>query len=408
MHYINIQEGVLNIMKIGVIGCGLRSAVMLKAFKPYEKVVTLDSIYDINREKALDELKRVGVDASNVHFCDTLEELIDERELDGVIIGTNCGTHTQFAVEVMKRNIPMFLEKPVCINYEQFNELSIAAKDYKSQAVVSFPLRGTPLCLEAKRIIDSGILGEIQQVQAYNNVPYGGVYFHNWYRNDSLTGGLFLQKATHDVDYISYLLNDVPVQCAAMESKQIFKGNKPAGLKCTDCDEYYTCPESPFVHIKNGTESEIDGEYCCFAEDTGNHDSATIMLRCASGRHIVYTQNFFARKNAQKRGARFLGYDGTMEMDFPTGTIKVYSHRLPETQTITIDQTGLGHFGGDLFLAESFLEVMKNPEKPSKVPLSAGIISAGMCLAARASAQENAFKDIVFPEHIVNKNRKVR
>ena len=30
----------------------------------------------------------------------------------------------------------------------------------------------------------------------------------------------------------------------AMKSKQIFKGDKPAGLKCKDCDERTTCLES--------------------------------------------------------------------------------------------------------------------------------------------------------------------
>jgi hypothetical protein len=32
-------------------------------------------------------------------------------------------------------------------------------------------------------------------VQAINNVPYGSVYYHSWYRDPKETGGLFLQKA---------------------------------------------------------------------------------------------------------------------------------------------------------------------------------------------------------------------
>ena len=32
---------------------------------------------------------------------------------------------------------------------------------------------------EAKAIIDSGEIGEVQHVQAYNNVPYGGCYYHS-------------------------------------------------------------------------------------------------------------------------------------------------------------------------------------------------------------------------------------
>lgn len=48
--------------------------------------------------------------------------------------------------------------------------------------VVSFPLRVTPLVKLAKEIVQSGKLGSIKHVQAVNNVPYGGVYYHSWYR----------------------------------------------------------------------------------------------------------------------------------------------------------------------------------------------------------------------------------
>ncbi|MDE0229132.1 MAG: ABC transporter permease [Spirochaetaceae bacterium] len=44
------------------------------------------------------------------------------------------------------------------------------------------------------------------QVTAVNYVPYGTVYWEQRYRDYDITGGLFLQKATHDLDYLMYLL----------------------------------------------------------------------------------------------------------------------------------------------------------------------------------------------------------
>ena len=69
--------------------------------------------------------------------------------------------------------------------------------------MVSFPLHVTCIVQEMKRLVDSGALGDVVSVQAVNNVPYGGVYYHSWYRDAALTGGLFLQKSTHDIDYIT-------------------------------------------------------------------------------------------------------------------------------------------------------------------------------------------------------------
>lgn len=55
--------------------------------------------------------------------------------------------------------------------------------------MISFPLRFTCIVKEMKKLVDSGELGEILSVQATNHVPYGSVYYHSWYRDDSLTGG---------------------------------------------------------------------------------------------------------------------------------------------------------------------------------------------------------------------------
>ena len=43
------------------------------------------------------------------------------------------------------------------------------------------------------------------------------------------------------------------------------------------------------------------GDLCCFSTATGNHDSASVLIRYDTGMHVCYSQNFFARKNAQLR-----------------------------------------------------------------------------------------------------------
>ena len=69
--------------------------------------------------------------------------------------------------------------------------------------VVSFPLRFTCIVQEMKRLVSAGELGDVVTIQAINNVPYGNVYYHSWYRDSTITGGLFLQKSTHCLLYTS-------------------------------------------------------------------------------------------------------------------------------------------------------------------------------------------------------------
>jgi hypothetical protein len=52
------------------------------------------------------------------------------------------------------------------------------------------------------------------------------------------TGGLWLQKATHDLDYINYIMGEPPATVFAMESQRVFNRRKPAGLTCNVCEEW--------------------------------------------------------------------------------------------------------------------------------------------------------------------------
>ena len=81
-----------------------------------------------------------------------------------------------------------------------------------------------------KRIVDSGVLGRLTMVQAVNNVPYGSVYYHSWYRDPAETGGLFLQKATHDIDYIHFLDGRAPGARCAKTAKSNFSWRPSGGL----------------------------------------------------------------------------------------------------------------------------------------------------------------------------------
>ena len=388
-------------MNIGIIGCGLRARVMLKSLFECERDLKLTAIADKDIPRVKEELGsfkqnlKQDFKVEDIMFYENIDEMLEKEKLDGVIIGTRCSTHTDLAIKVMKKQLPLFLEKPVGINIEQLRRLSEAAKDYKSQAVVSFPLRVSPMIELAKEIVVAGTLGSIEQVQAVNNVPYGGVYYHSWYRDDSLTGGLFLQKATHDIDYINYLLEDkTPISIYATASKQVFKGNKPAGLSCDQCNELYTCEESPYILKHKKYEWPEENAKCRFAVDTGNQDSGTIITHYDTGMHTVYTQNFIARKAAAKRGATLIGYKGTLEFDWYTNVLKVYHHNIPRVETHTFDTGQMNHFGGDKMLAMNFIDVMMNGT-PSKAPIEAGIQSALMCLMAQESAETKSLRNII-------------
>ena len=120
-----------------------------------------------------------------------------------------------------------------------------------------------------------------------------------------------------------------------------------------------------FLMLRDGSKShELKedgrriGEYCCFAIDTGNHDSGSMLIEYDNGLHVVYSQNFIVRSGAGKRGARIIGYDGTLEFDWNTSTVTVYDHFNNTTDIKVLAKTD-GHGGGDELLSDDFISVMK-------------------------------------------------
>ena len=374
--------------KLAIIGAGRRIAPQVKEILKNEDFALI-AICDTDIETA----KKRFEDIDGITYYTDAEQMLQTEAPDGVFIGTRCSTHTQYACLVAKYNIPMFLEKPVCTTEEDLTKLE-GILHINEKTVVSFPLRLCSTVQRVKEILDSGRVGTPAHVQAYNNVNYGRGYYHKWYRDENETGGLLLQKATHDLDCINYLLGDLqPTTICAMTSKQVFKGDKPADLHCADCPEKETCPEGVNnINKINGDPYEIK-DLCCFSTATGNEDSSSVLVMYENGLHVAYSQNFIVRRSAGKRGARIISYDATLEFDLYSGEIKIIYHNEDRVETLNSNTEG-SHFGGDEMLLRNFADVVRGKDI-SHADLASGILSAKMCLMARKSAQTKQFYDIV-------------
>lgn len=179
--------------KLAIIGAGRRIVPMVKEMLKNEGFA-ITAICDTDIETA----KKRFADVENVVYYEDAEEMLKTAQPDGVFIATRCSTHTQYACLVAKYNIPMFLEKPVCTMEEDLAKLENILH-MNEKTVVSFPLRLCETVQRVKEIIASGRIGAPAHVQAYNNVYYGRGYYHKWYRDESETGGLLLQKARTSV-----------------------------------------------------------------------------------------------------------------------------------------------------------------------------------------------------------------
>ena len=380
----------------GVIGCGARAQGLMDLIERLGQDAKAVAVADPRKDALQRELAGRPWLAEDARFFDDADRMLETVDLDGVLVATRCSLHARMGVKVLQRGLPLFLEKPVATTMEDWRALEAAGKASPSPVVVGFPLRVTPLVQAARELIESGRIGTVEHALAWCYPAYGGVYYYKWYRDEGETGGLFLQKATHDFDYLNFLLGRRAVRIAAMTSKQVFTGDRPAGLRCDDCPEWASCPESPFNrYYLRGEADRVKptGAWCSFARDTGNEDSSSALIEYEGGMHAVYTQCFYARKRADSRGARLTGYKGTIEFDWSREELVVYMHHQPRVERYQFEAVG-GHGGGDTVLAFNFIQVIRG-EAESVAPLEAGLLSVLMCLKARESATEHVFKEVV-------------
>ena len=382
-------------LRLGVVGHGGRiSDVVKSCLREVEPDVRVVGIVDPDEAGARQRL--ADCDKPDAVFYDTLDEMVRRAKLDGLMIGTRCNLHSPYAVEAAQYDLPLYLEKPVAISMEQAQALEKAYQNSKGQVVVSFPLRVSPLCAMCKRLLDEGAVGSCEHILAVNYVNYGTCYFDLEYRNFEITQGLFLQKATHDFDYMSYLMGSEIVRVAAMGSYgRVFGGDKPAGLMCSKCDEVESCLESPQNRKRNRSGGGLEDHPCLFGSDVGsaatgmNEDSSSALVEFANGAKGVYTQVFYTRRDAATRGATISGYNGTVMFDWYQNELKRVRHHEAFTDIIRAGE-GLSHFGGDTELAYDFVNLMKG-KGTSRTPIETGLRSVYACLAAKESAETGKF-----------------
>ena len=384
--------------RLGVVGYGSRANDLVTGpFREVDPEFRVVGVVDPDEAAVRERLS--DCDKSDVVFYRNLKEMVSRARLDALTIGTRCNLHAPYAVQAAQYDIPLYLEKPVATSMRQAVGLERAFEKSRCPTVVSFPLRVSPLCLLAKDYLDNGAVGSPEHIAAVNYVPYGTVYWDGGYRDYPVTQGLFLQKATHDFDYMSFLMGSRIVRVAAMATTgRIFGGKKRKGLRCSKCRQTDTCLESPANRKRNHSGGTTDDHYCLFSVDCGspktgmNEDSSSALVEFSSGVHGIYTQVFYARRDAGTRGATVSGYDGTVRFDWYENKLHRIRHHRPFSETVDCDP-GMSHFGGDMELAHDFVNVIRGKGK-SRSTVQDGIQSVYACLAAKASAEKGRFEKV--------------
>ena len=149
-------------LKIGIIGTGWIAESHIKSYLNQDDVEIVAAA-DLIPGKAEAFMKRYGVEG--VHFYPSHKEMLDNEELDGVSICTYNMAHAVPTVYALNKGVNVLLEKPMCVTMDEAEAMIKAEKASGKILTIGFQPRMDENMKEIKRIVESGVLGEIYYIQ---------------------------------------------------------------------------------------------------------------------------------------------------------------------------------------------------------------------------------------------------
>jgi 1,5-anhydro-D-fructose reductase (1,5-anhydro-D-mannitol-forming) len=155
---------------------------------------------------------------------DNLDQMLADGELDVVYIASPNALHADQSVAAARAGKHVLCDKPMALTEADGVRMIRAAEENKVRLDVAYRQRYHPAHEEARRRVQSGVLGEVQLVKAQNFRGGARPYWLNipgWRNDPALAGsGSIVAQAVHSVDLLRYLTDSeiVEVRCITDEN----------------------------------------------------------------------------------------------------------------------------------------------------------------------------------------------
>lgn len=103
----------------------------------------------------------------NIHFTDNIEDVLNDEDIDLVVITTPSSTHYEWAKKALVHKKNVLVEKPFCLNLKDASELLDLAEQNNCVCLPFQNRRFDSDYLTTKKVIESGVLGELIEVESH-------------------------------------------------------------------------------------------------------------------------------------------------------------------------------------------------------------------------------------------------
>ncbi len=195
-------------IKIAVLGAGYMGQNHVKILSSLPDV-NLTSICDIDSAKT-----RMLAKQYQINEYQNIDSLIASEKLDAITICLPTTLHYETAILTIKKGIPTFIEKPISATVKEAENLVAIAKRYQVPVMVGHIERFNPVVNEIKLRLKAGELGRIIKIHTQRFSPP---------TQTKQDVSVIVDLATHDIDVMKYLLNEIAVRVYAETTHRVHK-----------------------------------------------------------------------------------------------------------------------------------------------------------------------------------------
>lgn len=203
-------------IKIGLVGCGAISNVHVNALKGNDDAV-LYGVCDFNYERAQEFAKE-----HNVIAYKTLEQMLDDPNVDSVSICTPSGLHAEQTILALEKGKHVLTEKPMALNVADCKKIIETEKRSGKKVSVVSQLRFGKDILKVKQLIEDNCFGKLTNCDIYIKYYREPNYYASSPWRGTLKmdgGGALINQGVHGVDVMNFILGKPTVVFSNVDTR---------------------------------------------------------------------------------------------------------------------------------------------------------------------------------------------
>ena len=158
------------------------------------------------------------------------KKVIASDDVDAIVISTRHDSHAAFVVDSLNAKKHIFVEKPLCINHEQLENIILSkSNNYNKILMVGFNRRFSPHIQKIFSLIEN-----INSPKSFiMNINAGNIDKKHWLNSPEKGGGRLIGEVCHFIDLLRYL-SASPIIFSSVISTSNFNDSLIINLKFED------------------------------------------------------------------------------------------------------------------------------------------------------------------------------